>query len=126
MSIEAPESVADIPQPPEDQFSPQSALRRTLGAFVTLETVKNQCGVALAISLGESHCMQRFGIWRRPQPLPTRFPALTLPEWPGVSLDISVLDELRPCPSPEAVEAGRHGLVLVYEAAAAYFCRRYP
>ena len=56
-----------------------------------------------------------------------RFPPLTLEEWRrDVALDISVLDELTLCPSPEAVEVGRHGLVLQYQNQSGVFLPQVP
>lgn len=67
----AGKSVADVPQPPADQFAPESALWRTLGAFVTLIWVRG-FAAALAILWGVSRCMLLCGIWRRRRLLQTR------------------------------------------------------
>ena len=56
----------------------------------------------------------------------TRFPALSLSEWPRVNVDISVLDELTVCPDPQAVEVGRHGLVLQYAGRSGVFLPQVP
>ena len=129
MSIEAGlvgKSVADIPQPPEDQFSPQSALRRTLGAFVTLSIGKNLRG-CIGNIIGREPLYAT--VWHMAQAAAfadPRFPALSLSEWPRVNLDISVLDELTVCPDPQAVEVGRHGLVLQYAGRSGVFLPQVP
>ena len=55
-----------------------------------------------------------------------RFPSLTLREWAGAALHISVLDELTPCPDPEAIEVGRHGLALQYLGHSGVFLPQVP
>lgn len=128
MSIEAGlagKDVADIPQPP-DQFPPDSPLRRPLGAFVTLKIGTNLRGCIGNIVGREPLYATVWHMARSAAFADPRFPALTLAEWPGVSLDISVLDELSPCPNPEAVEVGRHGLVLVYEGRSGVFLPQVP
>jgi AmmeMemoRadiSam system protein B/AmmeMemoRadiSam system protein A len=41
-----------------------------------------------------------------------RFPELEAAELAGVSLEVSVLSPMRPVPTPEQIEMGRHGVVL--------------
>ncbi len=42
----------------------------------------------------------------------TRFPPLTVEEWEGVSVEISVLGPITLCEEPEAIRVGRHGLLV--------------
>ena len=129
ISIEAGlagKSVADVPQPPVAQFAPESALWRTLGAFVTLNMGERLRG-CIGNIVGREPLYAT--VWHMAQAAAfadPRFPALTLAEWPHVALDISVLDELSPCPGPDAVEVGRHGLVLVYEGRSGVFLPQVP
>ena len=129
MSIEAGlagKSVTDAPRPPAGQFAPESALWRTLGAFVTLNMGERLRGCIGSI-VGREPLYAT--VWHMAQAAAfadPRFPELTLPEWPHVALDISVLDELSPCPGPDAVEVGRHGLVLVYEGHSGVFLPQVP
>ena len=129
MSIEAGlagKSVADIPQPPADIFEPHSALFRTLGAFVTLHMSGNLRG-CIGNIIGREPLyatvwyMAHAAAFEDP-----RFPALSLSEWPRVNLEISVLDELAVCPNPQAVEVGRHGLVLQYAGRSGVFLPQVP
>lgn len=129
MAIEAGlagKSVTDPPHPPAGQFAPKSALWRTLGAFVTLHIGKALRGcIGNIVGREPLHAT----VWRMAQAAAfadPRFPALTLAEWPGIALDISVLDELSPCPNPEAVEVGRHGLVLLYAGRSGVFLPQVP
>ena len=41
-----------------------------------------------------------------------RFPPLTRSELDGLELEISILGPIEPCPDPELVEVGRHGLIM--------------
>ncbi len=50
-----------------------------------------------------------------------RFPPLTHDEWPNVDVSISVLGPLTPCPDANAVEIGRHGLLLKLGAKSGVF-----
>ena len=129
MSIEAGlagKSVTDAPQPPSGQFAPESALWRTLGAFVTLNMGERLRGCIGNIVGREPLYATEKQMAQAAAFADPRFPELTLAEWPHVALDISVLDELSPCPGPDAVEVGRHGLVLVYEGRSGVFLPQVP
>ncbi|MFT3959319.1 MAG: AmmeMemoRadiSam system protein A [Desulfovibrio sp.] len=118
-------NVADIPQPPADQFPSASALFRSLGAFVTLNKGKQLRG-CIGNIVGREPLYAT--VWHMAQAAAfadPRFPPDPR-EWPHVALDISVLDELSPCPGPDAVEVGRHGLVLVYEGRSGVFLPQVP
>ena len=129
MSIEAGlagKSIADIPQPPAEEFGPGSPLFRTLGAFVTLHISGNLRG-CIGNIIGREPLYAT--VWHMAQAAAfadPRFPALSLSECPRVNLDISVLDELTVCPDPQAVEVGRHGLVLQYAGRSGVFLPQVP
>ena len=129
MSIEAGlagKSVEDIPQPSAAMFEPHSALFRTLGAFVTLHMSGNLRG-CIGNIIGREPLYAT--VWNMAQAAAfedPRFPPLSLSEWPRVNLDISVLDELAVCPNPQAVEVGRHGLVLQYAGRSGVFLPQVP
>ena len=129
MSIEAGlagKSIADIPQPPAEEFEPGSPLFRTLGAFVTLHISGNLRG-CIGNIIGREPLYAT--VWHMAQAAAfadQRFPAFSLSEWPRVNLDISVLDELTVCPDPQAVEVGRHGLVLQYAGRSGVFLPQVP
>lgn len=119
-------SVAEAPQPPATLGGPESPLRSPLGAFVTLNLhgalrgcIGNIIGRAPLYAVVWD--MARAAAFSDP-----RFPPLTLAEWPQTQLDISVLGPLTSCPSPDAVEVGRHGLVLQFEGRSGVFLPQVP
>lgn len=118
MSIESKLAGTPPSLPPEPDCRPASTetgaavctLRRALGSFVTL-TMQGQLRGCIGAVIGREPLYQN--VWRMAGAAAfedPRFPPLTLPEWGKAALHISVLDELTPCPDPEAVEVGRHGL----------------
>lgn len=134
MSIES--KLAGTPQglPPEPDCRPASTetgaaictLRRALGSFVTL-TMQGQLRGCIGAVIGREPLYQN--VWRMAGAAAfedPRFPPLTLPEWGKAALHISVLDELTPCPDPEAVEVGRHGLALQYMGRSGVFLPQVP
>ena len=130
MSIEAGlvgKAVDAIPSPSETLDRPQGPLRRHLGAFVTI-SINNALRGCIGSIVGQEPLY--VNVWRMAASAAfsdPRFPPLTLAEWRSdVELDISVLDELTLCPSPEAVEVGRHGLVLQYQNQSGVFLPQVP
>ncbi len=130
MSIEAGlvgKAVDAIPSPAETLDRPQGPLRRHLGAFVTI-SINNALRGCIGSIVGQEPLY--VNVWRMAAAAAfsdPRFPPLTLAEWRSdVKLDISVLDELTLCPSPEAVEVGRHGLVLQYQNQSGVFLPQVP
>ncbi len=55
-----------------------------------------------------------------------RFPPLRKEEWEEAKLEISVLGPMTPCPAPEQVEVGRHGLVLAMGGRSGVFLPKVP
>ncbi len=41
-----------------------------------------------------------------------RFPSLTLEEFEGLDIEISILSPIEPCPDTDLIEIGRHGLIM--------------
>ena len=130
MSIEAGlvgKMVDAVPAPAEALDRSQSPLRRHLGAFVTISIESTLRGCIGSI-VGQEPLY--LNIWRMAASAAfsdPRFPPLTLDEWRNnMELAISVLDELTPCPDPEAVEVGRHGLVLQYQNRSGVFLPQVP
>ena len=130
MSIEAGllgKVVDAVPAPPETLERPQSPLLRHLGVFVTISIAGALRGCIGSI-VGQEPLY--LNIWRMAASAAfsdPRFPPLTLDEWRNnVELAISVLYELTPCPDPEAVEVGRHGLVLQYQSRSGVFLPQVP
>ncbi|MBB5144583.1 AmmeMemoRadiSam system protein A [Desulfovibrio intestinalis] len=130
MSIEAGlvgKMVDVVPAPPEAMVRPQSPLRRHLGAFVTI-SIEGALRGCIGSIVGQEPLY--LNIWRMAASAAfsdPRFPPLTIDEWRNnVELAISVLDELTVCPDPEAVEVGRHGLVLQYQNRSGVFLPQVP
>lgn len=112
---------------PEDMPGPDdAALCQPLGAFVTLSLHGNLRG-----------CI---GTMQTPNPLfftvarmayaaafqDHRFAPLRPEEWPLCHLEISVLGPLSPCPGPEYITIGRHGLILVHAGKSGVFLPQVP
>ncbi len=94
------------PEPPTDK------LRERLGAFVTLKLGGSLRGcIGNVQGSGELFRtvwnMARSAAFEDP-----RFPPLTEGEFPALEYEISILSPIEPCPDPERVEVGRHGLIM--------------
>lgn len=101
-------------------------LRRALGSFITL-TLQGQLRGCIGTVQGREPLYQN--VWRMARAAAfedPRFAPLTLPEWGRAALQISVLDELAPCPDPTAVEVGRHGLALQHSGRSGVFLPQVP
>jgi AmmeMemoRadiSam system protein A len=55
-----------------------------------------------------------------------RFSPLTKQEWPRCNIEISVLSPMEPCPAPETVRVGVHGLYLVHRGRAGVLLPQVP
>ncbi|MDE5879714.1 MAG: AmmeMemoRadiSam system protein A [Desulfovibrio sp.] len=105
---------------------PRPVLRRPLGAFVTISL-----GGALRGCIGTIVGREPLeeNVWRMARAAALedpRFPPLTAREWAQADLEISVLDELTPCPDPALVEVGRHGVALQYGGRSGVFLPQVP
>ena len=112
------------PDAPEREQHP--VLGRPLGAFVTITLGGNLRGCIGSI-VGREPLEEN--VWRMARAAALedpRFPPLTAPEWARADLEISVLDELSPCPDPERIEVGRHGLALQYAGRTGVFLPQVP
>jgi AmmeMemoRadiSam system protein A len=112
------------PAPPDAADS--SPLRRNLGSFVTL-SINSHLRGCIGTIIGREPLYAN--VWRMASAAAfedRRFPPLTPEEWAKANVDISVLDELTPCPAPDAVEVGRHGLVLEYGGRNGVFLPQVP
>lgn len=97
-----------------------------LGAFVTLKIQQCLRGCIGAIvsnaSLYENVWNMAYAAaFRDP-----RFPPLRLLEWKNCSVDISVLAKPTPCPNPDLIEVGRHGLILQFAGHTGVFLPQVP
>lgn len=87
-------------------------LAEPLGSFVTLRRNKALRGCIGSI-YGNGPLYQN--VWRMAYAAAfedPRFPPLMPEEWKETSLEISILGPLTSCPDPDAIEVGRHGLLL--------------
>ncbi len=101
-------------------------LRRPLGAFVTI-TCNGALRGCIGAIVGRAPLAET--VWRMARAAALedpRFPPLTVREWEQAALEISVLDELAPCPDPARIEVGRHGLVLQYGGRSGVFLPQVP
>ncbi len=99
---------SEVDGPPED-----SVLRAELGAFVTLKSDGSLRG-CIGNIVGQGPLFMT--IVRMAQAAAFedhRFQPLSLAELNGVEIEISVLSPITLCEDPEAVEIGRHGLIIV-------------
>jgi len=98
------------PQTPLDPDS--ELLRQELGAFVTLKRGGQLRGcIGNIIGQGPLYRtvwnMARAAAFEDP-----RFPPLTQAELADLGIEISILGPVLPCPDPERIEVGRHGLIV--------------
>ncbi len=108
-----PRRAADLP-PPESMpaHPPTDKLKKELGAFVTLKTGGELRGCIghivgdkpLVNTISEMACSAAFH--------DPRFPPLSVAEFSSLEVEISVLSPLEPCPDPDLIEPGRHGLII--------------
>jgi hypothetical protein len=95
--------------PPEP---PTAKLKEHLGAFVTLKIGGSLRGCIGNVQ-GSGELFRT--VWNMAQSAAfedPRFPPLTEGEFHAVEYEISILSPLAPCPDPEQVEVGRHGLIM--------------
>ena len=129
MSIEAGllgKTVATIPEPPESLRRAQAPLLRPLGAFVTI-TLHRALRGCIGNIVGREPLYK--GVWHLASAAAfsdPRFSPLTLDEWRKAELDISVLGALHPCPDPEKIKVGVHGLVLQWQGHSGVFLPQVP
>jgi AmmeMemoRadiSam system protein A len=109
------------PPPPE-----HAALRTPAGAFVTLHSQGRLRGCIGSLMPQEPLYMTVSRMAHAAAFQDPRFPPLRSEEWPGVSLEISVLSPPERCPDPERIEVGRHGLVLVWRGRSGVFLPQVP
>ena len=98
---------SEVDGPPEG-----SVLRSELGAFVTLKLGGRLRGcIGYIVGQGPLYLT----VVRMAQAAAFedhRFQPLSLDEFSRVDIEISVLSPITPCPDPEAIEIGRHGLII--------------
>lgn len=98
--------------PDTPPLPPTDLLRSELGAFVTLNRQGSLRGcIGNIVGQGPLYAtvwnMARAAAFEDP-----RFPRLESPELDDLAIEISILGPVTPCPDPEAVVVGRHGLIM--------------
>jgi hypothetical protein len=97
---------ARIPEPPTD------VLRQSFGAFVTL-TLAGRLRGCIGHIIGDKPLFETISEMAEAAAFgDPRFPPLSQQEFPDVAIEISILSPLTPCPDPNLVEVGRHGLLV--------------
>ncbi|MBU1040925.1 MAG: AmmeMemoRadiSam system protein A [Proteobacteria bacterium] len=87
-------------------------LKSELGAFVTLKRGGNLRG-CIGNLVGRGPLYQT--VWNMALAAAfqdPRFNPLTVAEMDGLELEISIMGPLEPCPDPQRVKIGRHGLIM--------------
>ena len=113
---------ADASGPPPEQ----AALREPAGAFVTLHSQGRLRGCIGSLMPSEPLYVTVSRMAQAAAFQDPRFPPLQPAEWPGVSLEISVLSPPALCPDPSLIEVGRHGLVLARRGRSGVFLPQVP
>lgn len=112
-----------LPQPP---FSPDSAVFAELGAFVTL-TRQGMLRGCIGSMIGRGPLYRTVADMAYASAFRDhRFAPLQAQEWPETELSISVLGPLSPCPDPDRIEIGRHGLLLTRGSSSGVFLPQVP
>jgi AmmeMemoRadiSam system protein A len=94
------------PDPPTDR------LREHFGAFVTL-TLRGRLRGCIGHIMGDAPLFETIGEMAEAAAFgDPRFPPLSTREFADVTIEISILSPLIPCPDPNLVEVGRHGLLV--------------
>lgn len=128
-SVLAGKDAACPPEPPADTDAGETgpgSLRRALGAFVTLDRGGSLRGCMGVIVSREPLFLNVWRMARAAAFEDPRFPPLSLREWAETGSHVSVLDELTPCNDPQAIEVGRHGLVLQHMGRSGVFLPQVP
>ena len=91
---------------------PTAKLREPFGAFVTL-TIGGRLRGCIGHIVGDQPLVATIsGMAEAAAFDDPRFPPLSKREFDVVDIEISILSPLTPCPDPELVEVGRHGLLM--------------
>ena len=110
----------DIPTPPD------GVLRENLGSFVTLKRAGRLRGCIGTIIPQEElyRNVARMGFASAFQD--SRFQPLRPEELEDTEIEVSVLGPITPCPDPEQIEVGRHGLLLRLGGRSGVFLPKVP
>ncbi len=126
-SLAIGQHLADIPEsPPKESSFRHGVLTEHLGCFVTL-TKHGRLRGCIGSLVGQEPLYQNvFRMAKAAAFQDRRFPPVVAQEWPELELEISVLGPMVLCPNVEAIEVGRHGLLLVQEGRSGVFLPKVP
>ncbi|MCL2129088.1 MAG: AmmeMemoRadiSam system protein A [Treponema sp.] len=96
-----------------------SSLGKPCGAFVTLHIKEGSGGQRLRGCIGRMLASTPLQNTVRTMAIEAafgdpRFPPLDAGEYPKISIEISALSPMEPCPNPRSVKVGVHGLYLIH------------
>ncbi|MCR5813578.1 MAG: AmmeMemoRadiSam system protein A [Desulfovibrio sp.] len=118
----------NCPEPHWQDFSDleQQSLKKHQGAFVTL-TINGRLRGCIGSILGYEplYC----NVWHMAHSAAfsdPRFSPLTVREWAECHVEISVLSPATPCPDPQKIVIGTHGLILRYGGRTGVFLPQVP
>ncbi|WP_300810220.1 AmmeMemoRadiSam system protein A [uncultured Desulfovibrio sp.] len=127
LSIASTLAGRQLPQAPApSETIKNTILHESLGSFVTLHR-KHALRGCIGTVIGREPLYQN--VWRMAHAAAfedPRFSPVTQPEWPDISLEISVLGPLTLCPGPDAIEIGKHGLLLTHGHRSGLFLPQVP
>ncbi len=90
----------------------EGVLTQKLGSFVTINKNGHLRG-CIGSLVGNEPLYQNIARMAKAAAFDDyRFAAVSLEEWPMLSLEISVLGPMLPCPDVNSIEIGKHGLLL--------------
>ncbi len=104
--LRAFDSSVDIPAPPTDK------LKEKLGVFVTLKLQGQLRGCIGHIWADEPVDSNVANMAKQSAFSDPRFPPLRREELDHLEIEVSIMSPIEPCPDPEAIVPGRHGLVI--------------
>ncbi len=111
---------ADVPEPPA------GVLHQPLGSFVTLKIRGRLRGCIGTIIPQEPLYRNAARMSHASAFQDSRFPPLKREELDELEIELSVLGPITPCPDPEKVEVGRHGLLLRLGGRSGVFLPKVP
>ena len=114
------------PDGPDIPIPPEGVLREKLGAFVTLKRGGTLRGCIGTIIPQEElyRNVARMGFASAFQD--SRFPPLRREELEDTEIEVAVLGPITPCPDPERIEVGRHGLLVRLGGRSGVFLPKVP
>ncbi len=108
LSIKSRLDGEDVGIPP----APTEKLEEKYGAFVTLKRGDRLRG-CIGHLIGDKPVVRTvFDMARQAAFHDPRFPELAASEFDDLDVEISILGPIVPCPDPELIEIGRHGLIM--------------